>query len=98
MSGLPERVEQLQERREGARGEQSLVGIPATSDACSGACCRSVGARHPVAVKSGGHWMWQFDARDVVKGLRVDDGQLAAIGEPVIHEAHQHAVVFSRIW
>jgi len=41
--------------------------------------------------------MRQLDARDLAKGLRVDNGQLDAIGEPVAREAHQHAVVLSRI-
>ena len=41
--------------------------------------------------------MRQLDARDVAKGPRVDNGQLAAIGEPAVHEAHQHAEILSRI-
>jgi len=54
-------------------------------------------ARYPVAVESGGHSVRQLDARDVLKGLRVEDRQLAAIGGPVIDVTHQHAVVLGRI-
>jgi hypothetical protein len=45
-----------------------------------------VGVRYPVAVESGGHSMRQLDARDVLKGLRIQDRQFAAIGGPVIDD------------
>ena len=37
--------------------------------------------------------MRQLDRGHVVEGLRVEDPQLAAISGPVVHVAHQHAVV-----
>ena len=54
-------------------------------------------ARYPVAVESGGHSMRQLDASDVLKGLRIQHRQLAAVGGPVIYITHQHAVVLGRI-
>ena len=54
-------------------------------------------ARYPIAVESGGHSMWQLDARDVLQGVRVENREFAAVGATVIHITHQHAVVFCRV-